>query len=697
MTDQPPSGPASLDIRPSAAPVWQRLSWVWLVPTLVLLVSLGVAWQNYRDQGTLITIAFADAAGIRAGETDIRYRDVAIGRVTDVTFDDGLNVVLVYARIDPEIAPFLDDDAQFWVVRPNVSVRGISGLDTVLSGVYIEGTWDRQADVAQLNFTGLDQPLQTRADQRGTFVTLRTTDAGSVTQGAPVLHKGIAVGYLEAPQLTPDGSGVTVAAFIESPYDRRLTTSTRFWDTSGFSLTVGAGGVALNVNSLASLIEGGVAFDTIVSGGDPVADGETFTIFANEQSARDSLFTNPNTEVLQVAVLFEQAVTGLNRGADVRFQGIRIGEVGEISAIVIGEGAQAEVRLQAVLRIEPARLGLGTDASAQDAMDLLSDFVARGLRARMVTGNILSGSLLVELVQIDDALPAIMTRTSGQFPVIPTTASAITDVATSAEGALARINALPIEDLMNTAIDMMDSIEKLAASDAARAAPDALLGLLDDGRALIGSDDLQAVPRDLRKVIADLDAIVSGARSADLVGDLDQVLARADSALGNIARASENLPQISDDIAAFTAQASALELAALADALGDTLASVDAFIAQDSTRALPASLNGTLDEMRLVLAEIRAGGAVDNMNTALAAANDAARALQTALVDLPALTDRANQLLAQTEQVIASYGERSRFSTQAQTTLRDIQDAADAVTALARALQRNPNSLITGR
>jgi paraquat-inducible protein B len=697
MTDHPTAGPAALDIHPSQAPLWQKLSWVWLVPTLVLLVSLGVAWQNYRDQGVLVTITFQNAAGIRPGETDLRYRDVTVGRVEDVTFDDGLNVVLVQTRVDADIAPYLDDDAQFWVARPNVSVRGITGLDTVLSGVYIEGTWDTQADVAQTNFTGLEQPVLTRAGQRGTFVTLRTTDAGSVSQGAPVLHKGIAVGYLEAPQLTLDGSGVSVTAFIESPYDRRLTSSTRFWDTSGFSVTLGAGGVALNVNSLASLIEGGVAFDTIVSGGALVRDGDIFTIFSDEQTARDSLFTNPNTDVLQVAVLFEQAVTGLNRGADVRFQGIRIGEVSDISAIVIGEGAQAEVRLQAVLRIEPARLGLGPDASAEDAMVLLSDFVARGLRARMVTGNILSGSLLVELVQIDDALPAIMTRTSGQFPVIPTTASAITDVATSAEGVLARINALPIEDLMVTAIDMMDSIEQLAASDASRAAPDALLGLIADGRALIGSDDLQAVPNDLRRVIADLDAIISSARQADLVGDLDYVLARAGSALDNIASASENLPQISADIAAFSAQASALELADLARALGDTLATIDAFMAQDSTTALPASLNGALDEMRAVLADIRSGGAVDNMNAALDAANDAARALQVAVGGLPALADRASQLVTQTQAVIASYGERSRFSTEAQTTLRDIQAAADAVTALARAIQRNPNSLITGR
>ena len=151
-------------------------------------------------------------------------------------------------------------------------------------------------------------------------------------------------------------------AFIESPYDRRITTSTRFWDTSGFSVSLGANGVSLDVSSLASLIEGGIAFDTVVSGGEPINEGHRFDIFADRQSARDSLFVDPNAEVLEVAVLFEQSVSGLTVGAEVRLQGIRVGEVSDLNAIVVGEGENALVRLQAVLAIEPSRLGMASGA-----------------------------------------------------------------------------------------------------------------------------------------------------------------------------------------------------------------------------------------------------------------------------------------------------------------------------------------------
>lgn len=697
MSDIPPNDAAQLDIRPVKQRIWKRLSLVWLVPVAALAISLGAAWQNYNDRGTLITISFENASGIQAGETVIKYRDVTVGEVESVEFSEGLTVVLVHARVDKTVAPFLDDDAQFWVVRPDVSVRGITGLETVLSGVYIAGNWDTEADVAQDEFTGLEQPNLTTASQRGTVVILRTSDGGSITAGAPVLHKGIQVGYLESPELSLDGDQVVVNAFIESPYDRRITTSTRFWDTSGFSVSFGAGGVSLDVSSLASLIEGGIAFDTVVSGGAPINDGHRFDIFPDNASARDSLFTDPNAEVLEVAALFEESVTGLTAGSEVRFQGIRIGEVSDINAIVVGDGDDAQVRLQAVLAIEPSRIGMGGDATADDALALLSEFVARGLRARMVTGNILAGTLYVELIELEDALPAIVTLTSGRYPVIPTTDSQISDVAATAEGLLARINALPVEDLMDGAIDMMDSIERLANDEATRGVPASIVALADETRALVQSEDLQAIPNDLRNVIADLNGLVTEAEETGLIGDFDLAIETATAAARNIEVATQNLPAITAEIEALTAKANSLEFEALVASATDTLAAIDGVIGTPEAVALPGSLNGALEEMRGFLAEVREGGAIENVNDALASANEAARAIEDAVSTLPALSARANRLVAQTEAVIESYSERSRFGAETLQTLRDIQEAADALAALSRQIQRNPNSLLTGR
>jgi paraquat-inducible protein B len=315
----------------------------------------------------------------------------------------------------------------------------------------------------------------------------------------------------------------------------------------------------------------------------------------------------------------------------------------------------------------------------------------------MITGNILAGSLIVELVNVPDAPPAIITSAIDEFPIIPTTDSDISDVAATAEDVLARINALPVEELMDGAIDMMDSIERLANDDATRGTPAALVALADETRALIASEAVRAVPEGLRDVIADVNALITQANDSGLIADIDLAAETITQLAANIEVATRNLPQITDDIARLTARANSLEFEALIASATDTLTAVDLFLDTNDARALPASLNGALDEMRSFLDAVNTGGAVENLNAVLASANDAARALQQSVSTLPELAARANRLVTQSQDVIESYSQRSRFGAETQQTLRDIQDAADAVTSLSRTIERNPSSVLTGR
>ncbi len=813
MTDSPT--PAQMDIQDGKPSGARRISLVWLVPLIALIVSLSIAYQNYANQGTLIEISFENASGIKPEETEIKYKDVTIGRVEDVEFAEGLTEVLVHARIDQSVAPYLDQDASFWVVRPDVSVRGISGLDTVLSGVYIEGSWNQEPDVQQFEFTGLETPPITRVDDKGTQITLRTSDGSSLTAGAPILHKGIQVGFLDTPQLTRDGQSVTVTAFIEEPYDSRMTTNTRFWDTSGFSVSLGAGGIALNVSSIASLIEGGIAFDTIVSGGEPVRDGDIFDLFEGEEVARNSLFNDPDLPVLELAILFDGSVNGLAAGAEVRFRGVRVGTVTNLSAVAVEDRVTGPlVQLRTIIAIEPGRMGLAEDATPEDALILISDMVrTANLRARLVTGNILSGALNVELFEDPEAERAFVNLGAQPFPVLPTTENAISDVGDEAQTVLDRVNDLPVEELMASAIDLMDSLDQVVRSEGVSQAPDEIVALLQDTRNIIGSEDIQAIPSELRAIVTELNDIVGDAGEANIVGRVSDVIDTAGAAVANIDLATQNLPALTEEIAALVAKANALEIEALiteatatlnqidqfmatealqaapealvglvdeargliasddlqaiptdlrsvvaqidgilatlaeADvatqltsainaanaaaasietaatdlpaitaelnelagkandldleglvgATTATLDSINALIGADETQDLPGTLTVALDQMALFLAEVREGGAITNVNAALASAADAASAIEVAAESLPALSARATALVNQTDTVLKSYGERSRFNAETLSTLRDIQEAADAVSSLARAIQRNPNSLLTGR
>ncbi|MDX5382065.1 MAG: MlaD family protein [Rhodobacterales bacterium] len=689
--------PSPMRIDPPKRSFWRNLSLVWLVPILALIVSLGIAWQTYAARGVTIEISFLNASGVRPGETTIRYRDVVIGAVEDVRFTPDLARVLVTASIDRDLANTLPADAAFWVVQPEVSARGITGLSTVLSGVYIETSFTPVPDSEARSFTGMDSAPLIREGQQGTRITLRTRDANRISEGAPILFHGIEVGHIEAPRLILSGDSVVFDAFIMAPHDRRLTTATRFWDTSGFTVSLGTGGLSLDVGNLAALVTGGIAFDTIFSGGAPLNPGYVFDLFPDEEAARQSLFTGVGANAVEMAIEFEGSVNGLAVGSPVRFRGLRVGEVRAIGAVLVEEGGRQQVRLRTTVALDPQALGLPAEAGAERTIEFLRDAVAEGLRAQLATSSLFTASLVIELVELPDAAPATVDEREDGLIVLPSVASDLPDFTATAEGVLERINALPVEELMNQAIALMASIEAVASSEGTRQAPDAALALIEDIRALVGGEDTQALPGELRGGLAEVRGIVEELRLRGAIDRLVTVLESADTIAANTAAASADLPELVAELRALTARASGVEIEELAAAATRLLNSTEALIGSDQMRDLPPALAGALAEVSQVLAALREGEAVENVNRTLASTRAAAESVAEAMESLPDLSQRLERLVAQADGLIAAYGERSDFNTEALQVMREFRDTARAVTQLARAIERNPNSLLIGR
>ena len=689
--------PAELDIQPARASFWRNLSFIWFVPVLALAVSLGLAWQSYSQRGVAIAITFSSAPGVTPGETTIRYRDVVVGTVEDVTFTEDLSRVLVLARVNKDVAPFLDAESEFWIVSPKVSTRGISGLSTVLSGVYIEGAWDQEPGVQQWSFVGGDGPPLVQPGREGKRISLITTDGSLISEGAPVFFHGVEVGRLEKPRLTVSSDAIIVDAFIEAPHDRRLNAATRFWDTSGFSVSLGGQGLTLDFDSIASVVAGGIEFDTIYEGGTPVSAGHVFTIYPDEAEARRSLFVRSSGETVSIAAEFDESVSGLEPGAPVQYGGLKVGEVTALSARVEEEDSGPRVRLFANLAIEPDRLGLPEGAGEAEVLDFLDAAVAKGLRARLAAANLFSASLVVELVEVEDATPAAFERDADPLPLLPSSGSDLPDFTATAEGVLERINALPIEELLDQAISLMASIEAVAAADSTRAAPDAIVALLEDTRALVNDEATRALPGDIRAAVADLRTVVSDLKTAGAFDNLAAALKSADMAAANFATASEEFPALVEDLKAVAAKANALEAEELIAAATRVMDSADKVIGTDAARDLPPALNAALDQIRAALTELREGGAVENANATMASARDAADAVAEAAAGLPDLSARLERLVAQSEALIAAYGDRSSFNAETLAALREVRQAARSVSQLARAIERNPNSLLMGR
>ncbi|MEM7489276.1 MAG: MlaD family protein [Pseudomonadota bacterium] len=584
MTDSPDT-PAT-PVADTGGRVRRLVSAVWLVPVVALLIAFGIAWQSYSDRGELVAIAFPDASGIQVGETTLRYREVAVGVVEDVGFSADLQEVNVYVRVNRSIAPYLDESASFWIVQPEVTTRGVQGLNTILSGTYIQGTWDSELGEAQTAFVGAARAPVVPPGVRGTAIVLRARDSARLGPGAPILYRGIQVGEVAEPRLSPDGTEIRIDAFVRSPYDRRLSTATRFWDASGVSVELGAGGVDLNIGSVAALLEGGISFDTLISGGEPIESGHLFNIFEDERAARASTFETPSARSVTLSALFPSAAAGLTEGAPVRFQGVRVGVVTRITGFIREDDPTAQVQLLAVLSLQPSTMGLEDFATELDGIDYIGDLVAEGLRAQLVPTSLLGGSLAVELSFAEDLFPAALEIGVADNPLIPTVEAEEGGLQATAAGVLERIDGLPIEEVLGSARDLLDNVNRIVADDATRAIPAEVVALLEggqglvrDGRAILSAPEVASVLLDVQTIANDLEGIVATIAEREVAGTLADTLASADGALANVAEGTAELPEL------ITSARTALDSA---NGLLDT----------DDTRALPGLARETLEGAR---------------------------------------------------------------------------------------------------
>lgn len=376
----------SSDPRPGSPDVkkgWGRFSIVWLVPLVALIIGGWLLWRDVMSKGPEITVTFESAEGIAAGKTAVRYRDVDVGQVVEIDLAEDLDHVRLTIRMDADLGDYLTDKTRFWVVRPRVTVRGITGLDTIVSGAYIEVVPDKTGK-KQRDFVGEEEPQIIHDEEDGTRFVLKADELGSLGTGTPVLLRGIEVGEVLDTELTEDASGVTIPIFVRKPFDALVKRDTRFWDSSGIALDLNSGGLSVRAQSVRSVLAGGINFYTPNdSTNDDMASADTVFRLHPSLEKAELLAQGYSQEYI---LYFDSSVRGLSRGAPVEFNGIRVGTVESVDLeYVVNRNI---FRVPVLVTIEPERVRLvGGDLGTRDPQATIETLVANGLRARLKTGS----------------------------------------------------------------------------------------------------------------------------------------------------------------------------------------------------------------------------------------------------------------------------------------------------------------------
>jgi len=305
----------------------RRLSLVWIIPIVAVIAAGGLAYRTYQQKGPTITITLPTAEGLEAGKSTIRYKDVAIGIVKRIELSSDATHAVITGDMHKRAAPLLVEGTRFWVVRPQVSAAGISGLGTLLSGHYVTLAPGPSGGKAVAEFQGLrDAPLDLEG-KKALELVLTSPELAGVAEGAPIYFRDVPVGRVGHHELAESGDGVTIHIAVHAKYADLVRRNTRFWNVGGISLTAGWQGVNVDLETIRSLLVGGIAFDTPGKRGDPASDGMTYSLYAHREAALGNTPPLAPANVGLELVLKSDALGGVDEGGPVYHRGIVVGRV----------------------------------------------------------------------------------------------------------------------------------------------------------------------------------------------------------------------------------------------------------------------------------------------------------------------------------------------------------------------------------
>ncbi|RJP76639.1 MAG: MCE family protein [Desulfobacteraceae bacterium] len=509
----------------------RRISIVWLIPFIALLIGVWLAYTTISQMGPTITIMFKSAKDLEAGKTRIKYKDVELGKVTSIQLSDDLSHVIVKAEMSKQAEKLLSDHTKFWVVRARVAATGISGLGTLFSGAYI--SMDPGPPGKPLkDFNGSEDPPAVTTDAPGMMFSLQASRRGSLEKGSPVFYRQIDVGQVTDYHLSEDGTSVNLQVFINDPYHKFVYRNTRFWNASGVEVALNTEGIKVHTDSVVSLLIGGISFG-IPQGEVPGKSAENrskFLLYESLDKAKEKAGLIKEKWLLY----FDESVRGLSPGAPVELQGIRIGQVLDVHLEFDRE--KYEFRIPVLIELEPERV-VFEQYVGSEREEIMEKLVEKGYRAQLDTGNLLTSQQMIVVSLIPDAPPAGIVW-GGPYPVFPTIPKAIQGIKEKVARIIDKIDRMPIRQIGDDLRDTIHGVKKLVNSPEMERALHNLDASLEESRMLLSELRTNVAPQ----LSATIDEAKTALEGAGTMLKSDSPLQiRMNGALDEVSKASRSL------------------------------------------------------------------------------------------------------------------------------------------------------------
>ncbi len=501
----------------------QLLTTIWLVPTIAMVIALWLAYQYYSKIGPTIQINFKSNAGLIANQSQVKFRDVTVGMVSKISLSKDGDGVTVEVKINKDIANYLNEKAKFWIVHADVGSHGVSGLDTLLSGSYIElfGVKDKKT---KYKFQGLEKPYINK-DAKGKYYILSAPNSNNIVEGSYVYYRMIKVGRVERVAISPDGKKVNFTIFVKERYTPFINNQSQFYTTSSFSVDFSQGKLDLNIASISQLVHGGISIYTPIqsmnsdNNRSKERQKQIYPLYKSLAEMKAKHLMVGSVEKIY-SFNFEQENSKLEIGSPIEFNGFQVGYITDIKSHF--DTTSQKVKSEVFALIHTQAFNENDNIKGDKVIE---DLVKSGLRASIDSALPMIGSDYINLLFDKNSTGKIVK--GSKYDIFPTIkAKKGSTLLNDVNRLIVKLEKLPLENLLISADKLLKDNNK------------PIQNLLKDLRKTVNS--INTIVKDFDKTALNLNRLTSKESLQNLPSELTLTLNELTTTLQKVQTLAED-------------------------------------------------------------------------------------------------------------------------------------------------------------
>ncbi len=435
----------------------QILTTIWLVPFLAMIIALWLAFQYYTKLGPTIQISFESNAGLIANQSQIKLRNVTVGMVTKISLSKDGEGIIVEARMNKEVSDYLNDKSKFWIVHADVGSHGVSGLDTLVSGSYIE-LYGVKEEETKKQFEGLEKPYMDR-EAKGEYYLLAAPNSYNITDGSNVYYRMLKVGRVEHVGIAPNGKQINFTVFVKNDYSKYVNEKSRFYASSTVQVDLSQGKLDISIASISQIVHGGISIYTPVQTIHPelnstISKDTVFPLYKNLSEMKEKhLMTGIDNKIYKFN--FKNSINKLEIGSPVEFNGFQVGYVTDIDSHFNEANQSIKSDVYAIIHTK-AFTGI---SSKNKGSEMIKALVHNGLKAQLNSNIPMIGSKFIDLIFKSNQNNQLLADNNFTlFPTIESTKELT--IMEEVKKVVVKIEKLELEKLLASATKLLDQNQK---------------------------------------------------------------------------------------------------------------------------------------------------------------------------------------------------------------------------------------------